>query len=70
MHGFRGNGARETTALMPIPLQRSTCGFTTPDSHRGYGHGHSWEEAWGLSPSLRPWGACTFRRILVVALNP
>ena len=39
MHGLRGNGAREKTALMPDPLWRSSCGFTTLDSRRGYGHG-------------------------------
>ena len=39
MHGLRGNGAREKTALMPDPLWRSWCGFTTLDSRRGYGHG-------------------------------
>ena len=39
MHDLRGNGAREKTALMPDPLWRSSFGFTTLDSHRGYGHG-------------------------------
>ena len=39
MHGLRGNGAREKTALMPDPLWRSSFGFTTLDSRRGYGHG-------------------------------
>ena len=39
MHGLRGNGAREKTALMPDPLWRSSCGFTTLDSRCGYGHG-------------------------------
>ena len=39
MHGFHGNGAREKTALMPDPLWRSSGGFTTLDSRRGYGHG-------------------------------
>ena len=27
MHGLRGNGAREKTALMPDPLRRSSFGF-------------------------------------------
>ena len=39
MHGLRGNGAREKTALMPDLLWRSSFGFTTLDSRRGYGHG-------------------------------
>ena len=39
MHGLRGNGAREKTALMPDPLWRSSFGFTTLHSRRGYGHG-------------------------------
>ena len=39
MHGLRGNGAREKTALMPDPLRRSSFDFTTLDSRRGYGHG-------------------------------
>ena len=53
MHGLRGNGAREKTALLPAPLWRSSCGFTTLDSRRGYGHG----APKGLSPSLQPWEA-------------
>ena len=48
VHGLRGNGAREKTALMPDPLQRSSCIFTTLDSRRGYGHG---------APEGRPVGA-------------
>ena len=39
MHGLRGNGAMEKTALMLDPLWRSSCGFTAQDSPRGYGHG-------------------------------
>ena len=39
MHGLRGNGAREKTALMPDPLWRSSFNFTTLDSRRGYAHG-------------------------------
>ena len=39
MHGLRGNGAWEITALMPDPLWRSSFGFTSLDSRRGYGHG-------------------------------
>ena len=39
MHGLRGNGAREKTALMPDPLWRSSLDFNTLDSRRGYGHG-------------------------------
>ena len=35
----RGKRAREKTALMPDPLWRSSFGFTTLDSRRGYGHG-------------------------------
>ena len=39
MHGLRGNGAREKTALMPDALWRSSFGYTTLVSRRGYGHG-------------------------------
>ena len=39
MYGLRGNRAREKTALMPDPLRRSSFGYTTLDSRRGYGHG-------------------------------
>ena len=38
MHGLRGNGAREKTALMPDPSRRSSFGCNTLDSRRGYGH--------------------------------
>ena len=38
MHGLCGNWARERTALMPDPLWRSSCDFTTQDSRFGYGH--------------------------------
>ena len=57
MHGLRGNKAREKTALMPDPLWRSSFGFSTLDSRRGYGHGAPKERPWGLSPRLRPWEA-------------
>ena len=39
MHGLRGDGVSEKTALMPDPLWGSSYGFTTLDSRRGYGHG-------------------------------
>ena len=57
MHGLRGNGAREKTALMPDPLWRGSFGFNTLDSRRGYGHGFPRKDPWGLSPRLRPWEA-------------
>ena len=50
MHGLRGNGAREKTALMPDPLWRSSFGFTTLDSRRGYGHGAPQGRTRGDSP--------------------
>ena len=50
MHGLRGNGAREKTALMPDPLCRSSCGFTTQYSRRGYGHGAPLEGPLGTLP--------------------
>ena len=31
MHGIRGHGARDKMALMPSPLWKSSCGFTTLD---------------------------------------
>ena len=40
---------------MPDPFWRSSCGFTTRDSRRGYGHGAP--EGGPLSPSLWPWEA-------------
>ena len=49
-HGLRGNGARDKTALMPDPLWRSSCGFTTLDSRRGYGHGAPKRRAVGTLP--------------------
>ena len=49
--GLRGNGAREKTALMPHPLWRSTCVFTTLDSRREYGHWHPCEDPFGLCHS-------------------
>ena len=50
MHRLRGNGAREKTALMPDPLLRSSFGFTTVDSRRGYGHGARKEGTVGTLP--------------------
>ena len=50
MHGLRGNGAREKTALMPDPLWRSSFGFTTLASRRGYGHGAPKERPVGTLP--------------------
>ena len=50
MHGLRGNGAREKTALMPDPLWRSSFGFTTLDSRRGYEHGAPKEGPVGTLP--------------------
>ena len=50
MHGLRGNGAREKTALMPHPLWRSSLGFSTLDSCRGYGHGAPKEGPVGTLP--------------------
>ena len=50
MHGLRGNGAREKTALMPDPLWRSSFGFTTLDLRRGYGHGAPKEGPVGTLP--------------------
>ena len=50
MHGLRGNGAREKTALMPDPLRRSSFGCTTLDSRRGYGHGTPKEGPVGTLP--------------------
>ena len=55
MHGLLGNGAREKTALMPDPLWRSSFGFTTLDSRRGYGRGAPKKGPVGTSPRLRPW---------------
>ena len=37
-------------ALMPDPLQRSSCGFTTEDSRRGYVHGAPLEGPAGTLP--------------------
>ena len=54
MHGIRGNGAREKKALMPDPLWRSSFGFTTLDSRRGYAHGAPQE---GPVGTLRPTAA-------------
>ena len=50
MHELRGNGAREKTALMPNPLWRSSCGFTTLDLCRAYGHGAPLEGSVGPLP--------------------
>ena len=50
MHGLRGNGVREKTALMLDTLWRSSFGFTTLDSRRGYGHGAPKEGPVGTLP--------------------
>ena len=52
MHGIRSNGAREKTALMPDSLWRSSFGFTTLDSRRGYGHGAPKEGPVGTLPQI------------------
>ena len=57
MHGLRGNGAREKTALMPDPLRRSSFGFTTLDSRRGYGHGAPEEGPVGTLPQSAALGS-------------
>ena len=57
MHGLRGNGARETTALMPDPLWRSLFDITNLDSRRGYGHGAPKEGAVGTLPQTAGLGS-------------
>ena len=57
MHGLRGNGAREKTALMPDPLWRSSFDFTTLDSRRGYGHGAPKEGPVGTLPQTAALGS-------------
>ena len=57
MHGLRGNGATEKTALMPDPLWRSSFGFNTLDSHRGYGHGAPKEGPVGTLPQTAALGS-------------
>ena len=57
MHGLRGNGAREKTALMPDTLRRSSFGFTTLDSRRGYGHGAPEERPVGTLPQSAALGS-------------
>ena len=57
MHGLRGNGAREKTALMPDPLWRSSFGFTTLDSRRGDGHGAPKEGPVGTLPQIAALGS-------------
>ena len=57
MHGLRGNGAREKTALMPDPLWRSSFGFTTLDARRGYGHGAPEEGPVGTLPQIAALGS-------------
>ena len=57
MHGLRGNGAREKTALMPDPLWRSSFGYTTLDSRRGYGHGALKERPVGTLPQSAALGS-------------
>ena len=57
MYGLRGNGAREKTALMPDPLCRSSSGFTTLDSRRGFGHGAPKEGPVGTLPQTAALGS-------------
>ena len=57
MHGLRGNGASEKTALMPDPLRRSSFGFTTLDSRHGYGHGAPEEGPVGTLPESAALGS-------------
>ena len=57
MHGLRGNGAREKTALMPYPLSRSSIVFDTLDSRRGYGHGAPKEGPVGTLPQTAALGS-------------
>ena len=57
MYGLRGNGAREKTALMPDPLRRSSFGFTTLDSRRGYRHGAPKEGPVGTLPQTAALGS-------------
>ena len=57
MHGLRGNGPREKTALMPDPLWRSSFGFTTPDSRRGYGYDAPKEGPVGTLPQTATLGS-------------
>ena len=57
MNGLRGNGAGEKTALMPDSLWRSSFGFTTLDSHRGYGHGAPKEGPMGTLPQTAALGS-------------
>ena len=57
MHGLRGNGAREKTALMPDPLWRNSFGCTTLDSRRGYGRGAPKEGPVGTLPETAAFGS-------------
>ena len=57
MHGLRGNGARGKPALMPDPLWRSSSGFITLDSRRGYGHGAPKEGPVGTLPQTAALGS-------------
>ena len=57
MHALRGNGVREKTALMPDPLRRSSSGFTTLDSRRGYGDGAPKERPVGTLPQSAALGS-------------
>ena len=57
MHGPCGNGAREKTAMMPDPFWRSSLGFTTLDSRRGYGHGAPKEGPVGTLPQTAALGS-------------
>ena len=57
MHRLRGDGAREKRALMPDFLWRSSFGFTTLDSRRGYGHGAPKEGPVGTLPKTAALGS-------------
>ena len=50
-------GGREKTALTPDPLWRSSFGFTTLDSRRGYGHGVPKERPVGTLPQTAALGS-------------
>ena len=57
MHGLRGNGVREKTALMPDPLWRSSFCLRTVDSCREYGHGAPKEGPAGTLPQTAALGS-------------
>ena len=70
MHGLRGNGAREKTALMPDPLWRSSFGFTTLDSRRGYGHGAPKEGPVGTLPQPAALGSLGYSDASLWSVSP